>query len=582
MLSTTIKSGWHIAKRRSAVPVDSSWRTRARLDRQQQTGWGQADALALDAGFDWSTVPAADTSNDLPWQQAQMASAVPVTTDWQSTTAQDAGLNLAWDKSIKPRDTLRLRLIYVPKPQAQDSNAAVRFNRVNEFRNRSTQALDLYVPSGRLAFEIGGARYTPRNVPGVYFDFRYEPTPQAITPVDSSARDTWGAALQLNQALRLPWGKGRATDPSITVPYPDYDGPVIVIEPAPEPEIQDTYMIVNSVSVVVLPDRVPLDFSNLKLALDIDAFSWSMSFDLTGQTSLNLIKPDAAGQKEVEVEINGWRWRMIVERYRRTLAFPSERYSVTGASRTQFLAAPYAPKRSAVNAVEINARQAAEDQLLYTGFTLEWDAVQENPVDWAIPAGALSYQDQTPMEIIARIASAAGAVVRPSTDSDELTVLPRYREAVWNWGTAIVDRILPMDIVTAVEGEWSPQPTWNSCYVSGTNFGVAVDVRRTGTAGDNPAPDVYDDLITDTNVARARGICELSKGGDIEIVGLNLPLFPPESLSGPGLVLPAHLCEVRETEPWRGLVLSCEISATGTGASKVVQTLRVERHTGVQ
>ncbi|MCY1368840.1 hypothetical protein D9M69_558440 [compost metagenome] len=49
--------------------------------------------------------------------------------------------------------------------------------------------------------------------------------------------------------------------------------------------------------------------------------------------------------------------------------------------------------------------------------------------------------------------------------------------------------------------------------------------------------------------------------------------------SAPGLVEPAMLCEVRDLdETWRGLCLGVEISAEGIGASRVRQTLRLERH----
>ena len=61
------------------------------------------------------------------------------------------------------------------------------------------------------------------------------------------------------------------------------------------------------------------------------------------------------------------------------------------------------------------------------------------------------------------------------------------------------------------------------------------------------------------------------------MVTLNLPLFP--EATAPGLVTPAQLCEVRDVqETWRGLCLSTEITAEGVGASRVKQTLRLERH----
>jgi hypothetical protein len=200
------------------------------------------------------------------------------------------------------------------------------------------------------------------------------------------------------------------------------------------------------------------------------------------------------------------------------------------------------------------------------------------PPDWTLPAGAFSYLDQTPMQVITRVAEVVGGVVRPDMASDGLSILPRYREATWYWDTAIPDRIIPAEIVAEAGGEWNPQPEWNYVYVSGTNYGMGVQVRRAGTAGDVMAPDVLDDWMTGADAARSRGICELSKGGLQSIETRRIPLLENGG-SAPGLVLPAMLVEVRDPEEtWRGLCLGVDISASGTGASKVWQTLRIERH----
>src|SRR5690606_7371293 len=228
---------------------------------------------------------------------------------------------------------------------------------------------------------------------------------------DTDVGVRYGRSSSLDLFRCLRWGWGRPLDPIPTgIKYPDYSGPVIIIEPPAEPDILETYMIANSVSLVVLPDRTPLDAAGLQLSRDIDSFSWAFSANLFGVTSLNLVRPDSNGPKTVELTINGHVWLFLIERYSGQGKFPSERYSINGVSRSQLLAEPYAPKRSAVNAVAINARQAAEDQLLNTGFTLDWDSVNQAPPDWTIPSSALSYQDQTPMQVIVRIAEAVGAV----------------------------------------------------------------------------------------------------------------------------------------------------------------------------
>ncbi|TBW03508.1 hypothetical protein E0E52_14700 [Azotobacter chroococcum] len=83
--------------------------------------------------------------------------------------------------------------------------------------------------------------------------------------------------------------------------------------------------------------------------------------------------------------------------------------------------------------------------------------------------------------------------------------------------------------------------------------------------------------MTGTDAARARGIAELAKGGNQEIVTLDLPLFP--EATAPGLIEPAMLCEVRDIDgTWRGLCLATEIGAEGVGAARVTQTVRLERH----
>lgn len=336
-------------------------------------------------------------------------------------------------------------------------------------------------------------------------------------------------------------------------------------------------MIANSVSLVVLPDRIPLDATGIRTGLDIDSFAGILTANLFGRTSLAHVRPDANGPKEVELTINGHRWVFIIERYSGVGKLADERYTITGVSQTQLLAKPYAPARSQSNTAPINAQQAAEFELQYTGFTPHWDAWNAGPPDWTLPEGAFSYTEKTAMQVIAELAETVGGIVSPSRDARELTVLPRYRAPVWQWSSAIMDRIIPADIVSSWGSEWQPQPEWNSCYVSGTNHGVSVNVRRTGTAGDEPAPDVYSDWLTGEQAGRARGIAELCKGGNQEIVTQDLPLFPEQT--APGLVTPGMLCEVRDIEDtWRGLCLATEITADGIGASRVKQTLKLERH----
>tara|TARA_R110000751_G_scaffold276691_1_gene377841 strand:+ start:4328 stop:6091 length:1764 start_codon:yes stop_codon:yes gene_type:complete len=582
MLNTEISAGWTKARPASAHVIANDWQSTDALNSAATVSWGTGASVERSGAVAWADVPSKERELGLLWRQAS-ARNIEQSSSFDAVPIKDQLVAGIWDHSIERADWA-VRLFYNPAPAAKDADTAPRYQRSDEHGPRWDAATELlrslYVfGAGPLAFNFGGQHYSPSNVPSVFFDFRYIAPSRVIQPVDSRASVRFRPAHQINLYFDFLWGRAQALDPVPTgIEYPDYEGPVTIIEPPPaEPDILETYMIANSVSVVVLPDRVPLDMTGIRIGRDIDSFAWTLSAQLFGRTSLNQVRPDAAGPKEVEVTINGHIWVFLIERYSGTGKLADERYSLTGASRTQLLAAPYAPVRSQVNTAAINAELAASNELINTGFTLDWDSYTLGPPDWTMPAGAFSYQAQTPMQVIAALAETAGGVVSPAMATDVLTILPRYRAPVWQWSSAIMDRIIPAAIVSDWGSEWQPQPEWNSCYVSGTNYGVSVDVRRAGTAGENPAPDVFTDWMTGTDPARSRGITELCKGGNQEIVTLNLPLFPAET--APGLVTPAQLCEVRDIdETWRGLCLGTEITAEGIGASRVKQTLRLERH----
>lgn len=583
MLTHDTTCAWQPARRPGDPVRAGRWSTVPEREQGTAAAWGAGRVTDDDLGVGWGEVATADAGTAPAWGEA-LPKDIRRVSGWSGVPAADSCLWLAWSRRINQLDS-RLRLIYRSAPPWKDTAQAPGWNRCDEFGQTHDAAREmqasLYVPGGVLEFGLGGRRYTPSSVPMAFFDFRYTPPAHVIQPRDSGAVSSWGLANFIASIRTMPWGWGSPADPVPTgIRYPDFPGPVVVIDPPQEPDILETYMIANEVTLVVLPSGTPVQASNIRLDLDIDSFAWTFSCDLFGRTSLNQVVPDANGPKTVELSINGWVWRFMIERWSGSGKHPAEKFTISGASRTRLLAAPYAPKRSAVNTAPINARQVVDDQLQNTGFTASWDYVNLGPPDWTLPPNAFSYQDQTPMEVIHRLAGVAGGVVRPDLAGDGLTVLPRYREAMWLWGSAVPDRIIAGEIIAEWGSEWSPQPQWNFVYVSGTTAGVGVQVRRAGTAGDEPAPDVMEDWMTGVDAARSRGISELSKGGDQSIETRRIPLFHKDS-SAPGLVLPAMLVECRdEATPWRGLCLGTGITASGVGACEVWQTLKIERHYG--
>ncbi len=584
MLTVEVGSGWSAARRADRQGAGLPWNALARRDALPSLPWrqGQHSDRAQDA-MPWDAVPQLDAATSAAWGIAEQRSGQQSAQPWGQVPNKDMALAAGWDRTLRALD-LRLVLIYNPLPAPKDVASRIRARRSNEFGPRFDAATalqdSLYVPgTGALVFEFGGRPYFPSTSPQVFFDFRYVPATPAIQPTDMRSTGVrWQSARRLNLGRTLPWGKARQVDGVLTdLPYVDYPGPVKPLpEPPPDPTILDTYMIANTVNLVALPSRTPIEAKNIRIGLDADSFSWTFSADIFTRAALELVQPDAEGAGELELDINGWKWVVLIERYSRKRTFPAEAYTITGATRGQLLAAPYAPLRSGLNAAPINAAQAAEAELLNTGFTLSWTAT-----DWTFPAGALSYQSQTAMQVIAKLAETIGGVVLPARDSDHLDIVPRYPLPPWQWNDvdAPITRVIPPAMMTDLGGEWTPQPAWNACYTSGTSVGCSMLVRRAGTAGDNTTPDVFDDWLTDQPANQARGTHELSKGGNIEIVSVTIPLFPFSDDHGVGLILPANLYRVpEETGPWVGLCLGVDISAEGTGAVRVSQQIRLERH----
>ena len=101
---------------------------------------------------------------------------------------------------------------------------------------------------------------------------------------------------------------------------------------------------------------------------------------------------------------------------------------------------------------------------------------------------------------------------------------------------------------------------------------VPVDrVRRTGTAGVLPAPQIIDPLATDPDMTRARGLAALAASGPQTRVTLRLPV-----LQETGLILPGTLLDyAAEGATRRGIVRSFQADWTHP---ELWQSVEVECH----
>ena len=254
-------------------------------------------------------------------------------------------------------------------------------------------------------------------------------------------------------------------------------------------------------------------------------------------------------------------------------------YDIQGVSRTQYMAAPFAPTRSYTNDTATTAAQAATTELQNTGFTLTWPTGSNADLpDWPLPVGALSYRDKSPAQVIAQIVTAAGGVLIPHQASDGWTVQPHYKTPHWHWDTATPDAEIYIGMVRSRSAQYEPGPAFNACYIRGIHQGVTVDVQRQGSGGTQPMPDIYDDLITDAQPAISRGKAELSAAGNKVIETLSVLI--PEQGAAPGILTPGQIVQVTHDDPaqdYIALVLANRIAAQGAGAAAVYQSVTLER-----
>ncbi|MGI2026577.1 hypothetical protein [Endozoicomonas acroporae] len=499
---------------------------------------------------------------------------------WQQAFNIDGHKSQRWDQSIQAKDE-KDRILW-NRPVVRDSNQISSFRRVDEFSPaHQVEKLGYLIPS-LINFRFAGIPYSPEATPAVYFRMGRLVDAKVIQPRDSKRRFAFQKNRAEDQPVIIAWGFGqKAKDESVTGNYGGETDPVVVKKPEPEqPEIRESYLLMNIVTAFVLPARTPLELPSMEISLDIDSFSWSFTGQLWGASNIALVEPDENGPKQIEVNINGWEWIFIIERYSTDRRFGDERYTLFGSSRTQLLAAPYAPQRSKSNSANLNAKQAITEELANTGFTATYPDLNDySTPDWIMPGGSFSYQNQTAMQVVAKFATTAGSVIIPSRDNDQVSIQPRYPASPWHWNTATMDKIIPASMVISLSANWRPEQAYNAVYVSGTNAGVAVNVKRTGSNGDNPAPDILEDWLTETQVNTERGRNELAEGGNQSITTIELPLT--DTNTAPGLIEPGMLVEVQDTVlgksgNWKALCLATSISASGVGT--VIQSIELERH----
>lgn len=388
---------------------------------------------------------------------------------------------------------------------------------------------------------------------------------------DSHWQHASGQDIKLCSIIEIARQPPPGKSPWIDLPRP---------EPPPEPPsgdtynipIRETYTMKHTISVT-LEDLTPIELADISLKIDADSFAWSFSADLVNTAQRSLVKPLPSGDSvKLIITIDGVIWHVLVESVRDTRRFGERIVRLSGRGASALLAAPYYQTTTGTQGDLLAIQQLAELHLP-NGWTLDWQAVT-----WNIPGGVYSYQDRTPIQAIADIADAAGAIVVPARDSQTLRVIPRYPVLPWNFASVTPDVSIPADPITELTHRPTTRITANGVYVHGGELGGVLGFcRLNNTAGEVLIPTESNPLMTDVIGVRAKG--ERLLAGQYtqpDIEGFQLPMNGDDL---PLLEIGTFVAITLGQDETRGIVNSIEVKCTGPD---VMQTVMLGEDTNNQ
>ena len=325
----------------------------------------------------------------------------------------------------------------------------------------------------------------------------------------------------------------------------------------------------------------PLELLALTLTTDTASYCWQGDITLAPAAfaRLNIDQRAPGDEAVITVRINGHRWDILAEDYRDTRKFIDHSYTVTGRSITAKLGGDYAKGRHSKYDAARYARQIADEQLNLLPYRIAaWEAV-----DWLIPGDTYTVSGQTPIEVIADLAKAAGAYVESHPYEAQLFVRPIWGQPAWSKPTPALT--IPANLILSVSGQRRISERCNAVRITPAAEqvgGVKAKgglVYREGTDQQPEASTLTHAAYTDSDVMRAAGIHALSETGTHKIETVTLPWAEKYQL--PLASLGAVWAFAEQGQTWQGVIKGISVAVELDGGAPVVtQTVTIDRYLG--
>lgn len=344
-------------------------------------------------------------------------------------------------------------------------------------------------------------------------------------------------------------------------------------------KVERYYSVHNTASFTV--NSVDIPVTSLSISAGIDAFTYSFSASIPTIDGISI----GVGNTAI-IELNSTLFYGIIESISQSYSFGSRSLSVSGRSLNCVLTAPWTtPIARYQNAFPYSAITIANNLVTniickrYSAnplsFTVQFHPNYANLQDnWTIPEGEFNFENKTAHDALNEIAQACGGVIKPSFNSNELTIIKKYPLAPWkwhldDWGSAQKITLSPdsiVDVNTSFEESVDP----NKTILAGIlGEGLIYIGKITGTDGLECQGVSVNRLFTSAAVMREYAIKRIASEMSMYKRSINTFYAPPDI----PLLWPGQLIEISGL--FRGLITSMKLDAKNGDKLEIGQSIEM-------
>jgi hypothetical protein len=519
--------------------------------------WTAQSGTAQLLTFPWSSIASQGIEYTAPWQLYDETRS-DWSIRWTLPKIHQTNVDIIWQPSKAHGISDVLRWLNI---------AAEEIHTVTDWQDGANQQINQVLRyHGSVCDDEQSIKWGP-HAPRWVCSTRYLPP---VGKVTMRFGEPWASAVSPLQLRFTPSAKvcyfddgGGLIDAHPTLPSFDFKIPI-------EPQIRRYYLMQPTITCVRVSDNLPIVITSCSISQSRGQWAKSVSMEFSSR-----IDAQRAHNELLLITINGYEFYAIAEQPSSSKVFGSETHSSTGRSRAAELASPYLLPISYTNTVARSFGGIISDILQQGAPTAGWTVELNGIADFTVPAGAFSVGNKSPIDAINEAATQLGCMILADDATRKLTIIPRWPTAPWLMATAVPDLTLHDAVITNYSESVERNPLCDVVWLRGEQQGISAKVKRTGSAGNIPAPDINAQLIVDNQAARIAGTNALADTGDKLNINLTLPVMADLPPAVPGMLI-----GIREgAEVFKGTCDSWSIraSVTDRGDIDIEQTITVIR-----